>query len=82
MKIYKASRRKSGSFKFGFCLRGDSGLFGSRSCQQPLKFSLSDANLTASSAENSANLTNSRFYLNLMHAKFDDLQAAVKFELA
>ncbi|WP_314039649.1 hypothetical protein [Campylobacter showae] len=62
MKIYKASRCKSSSFKFSFCLRGDSGLFGSRLRQQSLKFNVLDANLTASSAENSANLTNSRFF--------------------
>ncbi|EKU11457.1 hypothetical protein [Campylobacter showae] len=58
MKIYKASRRKSGSFKFSFCLRDDSGLFGSRSRRRRPKFSVSDANLTDSLAANLANLTN------------------------
>ena len=86
MKIYKASLRKSGSFKFSFWLRSNLSYLTRAHTAGPLKFSFdSDANLTnltARLAENLANLTNSRFYLNLMHAKFDDLQEAVKFELA
>ncbi|WP_298086624.1 hypothetical protein [uncultured Campylobacter sp.] len=63
MKIYKASRRKSGSFKFSFCLRDDSGLFGSRSRQRLLKFSVLDVNLTNSRL--SLNLTARERRLNL-----------------
>ena len=83
MKIYKASRRKSGSFKFSFWLRSNLLCLTRAHAVSRSDLALTRTQiLTARSAANSANLTNSRFFLNLIHAKFNGLQAAVKFELA
>ena len=61
MKIYKASRRKSGYFEFGFLVARRLGLcdllFGV--CRR-LKFDVSGSNLRANSAVNSVNLANSQ----------------------